>query len=380
MSADIEQRKIEHLLLALRPDVQGPKSTWFEFVEFVHSAVPQSSLGDVSTETEFLGKKLEAPLIISGMTGGTRKALEINRILAEAAEELRIAIGVGSQRPMIEKPHDQDVIESYKIVRRVARSVPVIGNIGFAQLLTRSLDEIEAAVSILEADALAVHFNVLQELAQPEGDRMFSGVLDKLSELRSRLRIPIIVKEIGFGLSFEVVSKLFNTGIRIFDVAGSGGTNWLAVELLRRKTRNDVSHLKGLFEPFLSWGIPTAASIVEARAVSEDIVVIGSGGIRSGLDIAKAVALGADLAGLAAPMLSAAMMGNVKIYLRTLLQQLRIAMVLTGSKTIQDLKRASIVVRGLLAEWICARRLLASDGYRQQKNIYLCCRSEGSGH
>ncbi|MEL9939793.1 MAG: type 2 isopentenyl-diphosphate Delta-isomerase [Ignisphaera sp.] len=359
----IENRKKEHIEIALSPESQGPLTTLFEDVVLVHNAIPDVSYDEIDVSINFLGHKLNAPLIISGMTGGTEKAFEINRRLAELAEEFRIAIGVGSQRAMIENP---SLLYTYKVVRDIAKSVPVIANIGFAQLKKIGIDQIEGMVSAIEANALAIHLNPAQELVQVEGDKDFRGVLDILKELASKLSVPLIIKEVGNGLSKEVAEKLYSIGIKIFDVAGAGGTNWVKIELLRGlKSGADMTRFG---EVFTAWGIPTAASICEVRSVAEDITVIGSGGIRSGLDIAKAISLGADLAAAAQPFLKSVAMGRGREYVNTILRQLKTAMALVNSKNIEELKHAPTVVLGRLAQWICSRKLRLRNNH-----IYIHC-------
>ncbi|MDK6028558.1 type 2 isopentenyl-diphosphate Delta-isomerase [Ignisphaera sp. 4213-co] len=361
----IENRKQEHIEMALTPNSQGPLTTLFEDVILIHNAIPNIAYDKVDTSTSFLGYKLGAPIIISGMTGGTEKAYEINRRLAELAEEFRIAIGVGSQRAMIENP---SLAYTYKIVREVARSVPVIANIGFAQIKNLSMDQIESIVSIVEANALAIHLNPAQELVQIEGDRDFENVLESIEKILSRLSIPVIIKEIGNGLSKEVAEKLYVIGVKIFDVAGAGGTNWVRIELMRSlKSKTDVARVA---EAFISWGIPTAASICEVRSVSQDIIVIGSGGIRSGVDIAKAISLGADLVAIAQPILKNVLMGKGKEYLNIIINQLKIAMSLVNVRNIDELKQSPMVITGKLAQWICARKLKLRNNYAY---IYCYC-------
>ena len=360
---NIENRKQEHIDLALSPQSQGPLTTLLEDVILVHQALPEVSLDKLDISVEFLGYKLGAPIIISGMTGGTEKAYEINRKLAEVAEEFRIAIGVGSQRAMI---NNSSLTRTYKVVREVAPSVPVISNIGFAQLKSLTFEHIETIVSSIEANALAIHLNPAQELVQIEGDRDFEGIVNIIAELVQRLKVPIIVKEVGNGLSREVVEKLYSVGVKIFDVAGAGGTNWVKIELMRAEKAG--KHLALYGEPFVAWGIPTGAAVCEVRSVANDITVIGSGGIRTGLDVAKVIALGADIVGIAQPFLKAVIMGNAREFVQTLLNQLRASMVLVGARNIEELKAAPILIKGMLAYWICARKLVLRN-----KRAYIHC-------
>ena len=344
-----ELRKIEHLEIALALP-EETTATWLGYARFVHIALPEGCLSSINTSTRFLGYELGMPLIIEAITGGTAISKKINEYLAKIAERHRIAMGVGSQRLQLAGV----AIESYRVVREIARDVPVIANIGFAQLRRMSLRDVESVVSSIDADALAIHLNPLHELLQPEGDEDFRGVVSKLRELVDRLSVPVIIKEVGFGLSKEVVEELHGVGIKIFDVAGFGGTNWALIESERCRRRG-LSDLAMVAQTFSSWGIPTAASIAEARHVSDEIVVIASGGIRSGLDIAKAIALGADLGGMARPFLEAFIEKDDPV--PRIARELRIAMLLTRSRTIEELKRAPIVLMGMLAEWIRSRGL-----------------------
>jgi isopentenyl-diphosphate delta-isomerase len=347
-----ENRKQEHIELALMQQFQGPLTTLLEDVTLIHNALPNVSYEKIDTSVTFLGFKLSAPVIISGMTGGTGKAYELNKRLAQVAEEFRIALGVGSQRAMIEDP---SLINTYRVVRDVAPSIPIISNIGFAQLKKLSLEQIENIVTSIEANALAVHLNPAQELVQPEGDKDFEDIINIIEMLEHRLKVPIIIKEVGNGLSKEVVEALYAIGIKIYDTAGAGGTNWVKIELMRAVKSGKTLTLHG--EPFIVWGIPTAISICEARAVSNEIIVIGSGGIRTGVDIAKAIALGADLVGVAQPLLRSIMIDSGKEYISLLITQLKMAMALTGARSVEELKSIPVVVLGKLAQWICARKL-----------------------
>ncbi|MEM4788607.1 MAG: type 2 isopentenyl-diphosphate Delta-isomerase [Ignisphaera sp.] len=361
----IEQRKEDHIDLALRPENQGPLSTLLENVFFVHQPFTDLSINDISLEAEFLGFKLGAPIIISAITGGTKRGYEINKALAEIAEKYRLAIGVGSQRAMILNP---ETVYTYKVVREIARNVPVIANIGIAQLAKLDIKIIEWLVESIEADALAIHLNVLHELVQSEGDKDFRGSLDALKNIIDRLSVPIIIKEVGNGISKECAELLYNIGVKIIDVAGAGGTNWVSIELSRIKQNNYIT----TFEPFRTWGLETAISIVEAASVN-GLTIIGSGGIRSGIDVAKSIALGADIIGIAQPFLYHVVNNTISDFVNSILMQLKTAMLLTNSKTINDLKKAPIVILGKLASWICARTLKLRN-----PNAYISCYTQCS--
>ena len=361
MKGGISRRKDEHLELALRDDVEGPLTTWFEYAKFVHNALPEVSLSEIDTSVEFLGKRIRAPIIIEAITGGSERAKEVNRRLAELASRHGIAIEVGSQRPMILDP---SLAESYKVVRRIARDVPVIANIGGVQLTRMKLEEVEFIVSELEADALSIHLNPVHEIVQVEGDRDFRGVEEAIREVSKSLGIPVIVKEVGFGISREVAERMCRCGVYAIDVAGAGGTNWVRIEMLRG--------VKGFVEPptlyleLVDWGIPTAASIVEARSGAPNTIIIASGGIRRSIDIALSIALGADLVGIARPALLDAECGTTRI--RDLIQGFRKIMALLGTRNLRELANVPIVLMGPLAEWVCARGL----GLRNC-NAYICC-------
>ncbi|NPA96562.1 MAG: type 2 isopentenyl-diphosphate Delta-isomerase [Crenarchaeota archaeon] len=355
----ISTRKDEHLEIALRGDVEGPLSTWLECARFVHNALPEISIEDVDTSVEFLGRSLRAPLLIEAITGGSLKAKEVNERLARIAQELGIAIEVGSQRPMLLDP---SLAESYKVVRRIAKDVPVIANIGGVQLAKIGVEGARKLAEEIEADAISIHLNPVHEIVQVEGDRDFRGVLDSIRSAVRELGLPVIVKEVGFGISREVAKLLSECGVHAIDVAGAGGTNWVRIEMLRRYSEGSDS----IYFELADWGIPTAASIIEARSGAPSTIIIASGGIRRGVDIAVSIALGADIVGIARPALLDAVCGtrNVESMIRTL----RSVMVLLGASSIKELASAPLVIMDKLAQWVCARKL----GLRN-KNAYVPC-------
>lgn len=351
-------RKDDHILYSLLSASQySRKTAWFEYVDLVHVAAPEIDFSDVSLSTEFLGFKLTAPLLIAGMTGGTPLAKKLNEIFARAAEELGVALGVGSQRVALESPETR---ETFSVVREVAVSVPVIANIGASQLVEGiGFDAVESLVEMVDADALAVHLNPLQEVLQPEGEARYAGLLKRLKELSERCSVPVLVKETGAGVSREAAAKLASAGVRGIDVGGAGGTSFAKVEGFRSLALGDEL-LYQLALDFSEWGVPTAASILEVRSVSPDLIVIATGGLRSGVDAAKALRLGADLCGFAQPVLRAAFEGGyegVVRYLRRVVEGLRRALFLTGSRNLAEFKRAPAVVKGELREWIELRGL-----------------------
>ncbi|RKY76572.1 type 2 isopentenyl-diphosphate Delta-isomerase [candidate division KSB1 bacterium] len=335
----ISQRKKDHLKIALQKKVEFfNKTSGFEKYDFTHCAVPELDLNSIDISTVFLNKKVSAPLMVTGITGGCREALKINKAIAEACSEQLIAVGVGSERQLFES---SEFIESYRIVRTSAPNVPVIGNIGAAQLVSvKSFDKIKNLTDVIEADAIAVHLNPLQEMLQPEGDVNFKGVLNSIEKLSAQTDIPIIVKEIGCGISKQVAEKLYNAGIRYIDIAGAGGTSWAGIESFRQKERE-------LALSFLDWGIPTAESLRQVRQF-KDLHITASGGIRSGIDMAKAIALGADMCGAALPFLKTAVQSG-RCGLNKMIglwkDQLKGVLFLTGSQSIKMLRRPGVCVK-----------------------------------
>jgi isopentenyl-diphosphate delta-isomerase len=333
-------RKADHLRINLEEDVaaKGVRSG-FEAYRFMHCALPEIDLADVCTETEVLGWKLPSPMFISCMTGGTESAHRINCALAETASELGIAIGLGSARVLLERPA---ALPTFAI-RELARSVPLLANLGAVQL-NRGVSAADCArlVEMLGADALVLHLNALQEALQPEGDTCFGGLLARIESLAATLEVPVIVKEVGWGISAELVSELFSAGVAAVDVAGAGGTSWSEVE--RHRLAGPAARTAAAFA---AWGIPTAVALTQARAAAPDGVIFASGGVRSGIDLAVAVALGADLVGIAGPFLRAAASGTQHcIDLgHEWLEVLRIAMFCTGSADLGALRTGGRLVR-----------------------------------
>ncbi len=328
-------RKAEHIELALDQRMQV-RSSAFDAWTFEHCALPEIDYAEIDLETKFLGRTLAAPLLISCMTGGTGEATRINRNLALAAEEARIAIGVGSQRKALEDPSQA---ESFRI-RRFAPSVPILANLGAVQLnYGFGLPECRAAVEMIDADALVFHLNPLQEAIQPEGQCDFSGLLDRMSEIAEGLDKPVIVKEIGSGLSREVAEKLASRGLVILDVAGVGGTSWARIEAARARDAE-------IGEVFADWGVPTPKAIRQVSAIP-GVTVIGSGGVRTGIDVAKALTLGADLVGVAQPFLVAAEVSAEAAAARATrtIRELKIAMFCLGARDVPALRQVRLVER-----------------------------------
>jgi isopentenyl-diphosphate delta-isomerase len=325
-------RKAEHIRLALEPRMQGDGNHFAEW-EFEHRALPEIDFDEIDTSVEFLGKRLAAPLLVSCMTGGTAIAGDINRNLAAGAEAEGVAVGVGSQRKALEDPAKADTFR----VRDVAPTVPLLANLGAVQLnYGVGLPECRRAVEMIGADALVFHLNPLQEAIQPEGDRNFAGLLPKMGEVARGLAVPVIAKEVGSGISGQVAQQLARYGIRIIDTAGAGGTSWARIEAARA---GDAA----LGEVFAGWGVPTPVAIRELAAIG-GLTVIGSGGLRTGIDVAKALALGANLAGMAYQFLEAATRSpeHVAERIRRIVQELKITMFCIGARTIPELKQATL--------------------------------------
>lgn len=331
-----ERRKVDHIRINLDENVQFPRlSTGLEKYRFVHQAIPELSLADIDTSVILFGKALSSPILISSMTGGTELALRINQNLATAAQRHNIAMGLGSQRAALE---DRTLAASYKI-RDAAPDILLFANIGAVQLnYGYCLEHCRRAIDMVGADALILHFNVLQEAVQAEGDIDFSGLLHRVERVCTQLPLPVIAKEVGWGFSERNVHDLVNAGISAIDVAGAGGTSWSEVEYHRAPS---AFHAR-VARSFADWGIPTADSLLNARRAAPDIPVFASGGLRNGIDIAKCIALGADLAGFASPFLKAAdeSADTVDLLLQELNAQLRIAMLCTASQNIDGLRKA----------------------------------------
>jgi isopentenyl-diphosphate delta-isomerase len=295
----IGSRKFDHIRINLEENVQSKLTTGLECYRFSHRALPEINLEDVDLRLTLFGKPLNVPLLISSMTGGTVEAEAINRNLAQAAQETRIAIGVGSMRAAIEHP---EYAPSFQ-VRRYAPDVLLFANLGAIQLnYGYGIDECRRAVEMIEADALILHFNALQEAVQREGETRFAGLLSKVESVCHGLSVPVIAKEVGWGFSEQDVIDLANAGVKAIDVAGAGGTSWSQVEAHRAKDKKQQK----LAAAFIDWGIPTAEAIQIAHKAAPQLLIFASGGLRSGIDIAKCIALGATLGGMASPFLKTA--------------------------------------------------------------------------
>ena len=347
----IKQRKKDGIDIPLQKNVQArTTSTYLEHVKLVHNALPEIDYDDIDLSTTFLGRRFSAPLIIDSMTGGTDEATVINGRLGELAEKYGFGMGLGSQRAGLKS---EELASTYAIARKNAPNAFLIANIGGAQLAKGlTVDDAKKIVKMIRANALVVHLNPLQELVQPEGEPKYAGVLARISELVKGIDVPVIVKEVGAGISREVATKLEMAGVSAVNVAGAGGTSWAGVEKVRAEMmKNDIK--KHLGELFWDWGIPTAASLVQARRAVK-LPLIASGGLRNGLEVAKCVALGASMAAMAYPFLRAASQSRESLFAfaETVLAELKSTMFLVGAGSVQSLASSRYILTGALAEEI----------------------------
>jgi isopentenyl-diphosphate delta-isomerase len=354
LTEETKKRKADHIKICLDLRAQARKATTgFEDVHLVHRALPEINRQKIDLSTIVFGHKFAAPLIVGAMTGGTAEASRINAAIAEAVEKLHLGMGVGSQRAAIE---DKKLEKTFAVARKKAPTAFLIANIGGVQLVHGyGLKEVKRAIEIIEADAVAIHLNPLQEAVQPEGQTDFKGILAKISEIAAELEKPVIVKETGSGIAAEEARKLEAAGVKGIDVGGSGGTSFAAVEYYRAKGQEN-SVQRSLGDAFWDWGIPTGVSLAEATQTVK-IPVIASGGVRSGTDMAKALALGASLASLSQPVLQAAVKGakDTEGILSFLIEELRNVMFFVGAERVEHLAIAPIVVTGKTAEWLKTR-------------------------
>lgn len=334
---ETQTRKADHIRICLQEDVQCRTVTnGLEHYRFTHSCLPEINRSEIDITTPFLGKIMGAPLLISSMTGGTEEAKTINCHLAEIAQEYKLAMGVGSQRVAVEKP---EVANTFA-VRSLAPDILLFANLGAVQLnYTYGLDQCLRVVDILAADALILHLNPLQECVQANGDTNFRGLLDKISKLCSKMPVPVIVKEVGNGISAAMTQKLLEAGVTAIDVAGAGGTSWAKVE--SQRALNPMQRKLG--ETFADWGLPTAECISTIREIAPNVPLIASGGLRNGLEVAKAIALGADIAGLAWPFLQAAAESTAAVneLVELLIAEITTVLFCTGNATLSQLKQSN---------------------------------------
>ncbi|MCP1715548.1 isopentenyl-diphosphate delta-isomerase [Methanocalculus alkaliphilus] len=334
-------RKLDHLRICSEKEIEAGCSG-FSDVRIVHSALPEADMDHIDLSCRFLNTTLSSPLFIAAMTGGHPGTTEVNRRLGRAAERFGCAIGVGSQRAALER---SDLRHSFSVVREEAPTAFIVANIGAIQLRDHGPAWAEEAVSMIEADAIAIHLNPLQEAIQPEGDHDATGCLKAIEELCSLVPFPVIAKETGSGISRETAYNLWNAGVQAIDIGGYGGTSWARVEGVRADEAGDPVQRR-LGDDFLSWGIPTVVSLMEVRETGGP--VIATGGLRNGLDIAKALALGADMAGMALPLLAPAMESDAALNaaIEEIHRELTVAMFLSGAATIRDMRRVRTYITG----------------------------------
>jgi isopentenyl-diphosphate delta-isomerase len=334
--SDTQTRKDDHLRICLEEDVQCRQVTnGLDRYRFSHCCLPEVNFEDIDLSTPFLGKILGAPILISSMTGGTERAKIINTRLAEVAETYQLAMGVGSQRVAVEKPEVADTFA----IRSIAPTTLLMANLGAIQLNYRyGLDQCRKVIDLLQADALILHLNPLQECIQTHGDTNFKGLLDKIHRVCIGLPVPVVIKEVGNGISERMARQLIEAGVSAIDVAGAGGTSWAKVESERALNRLQAR----LGRTFADWGLPTADCIVQVRNTSATIPLIASGGIRDGLEVAKTLALGADLAGLAFPFLQGADRSIESLHelVELLTAEIKTALFCTGNASIAGLKQS----------------------------------------
>ncbi len=334
----LSERKSDHLRINLEEDVRSGLTTGLERYHFNHRALPELNLNDIDLQVRLFGKLLQAPILISSMTGGTEAAGEINRVLAKAADAEGIAMGLGSQRAALEQAELAPTFQ----VRSVAPNLLLFANIGVIQLnYGYTVDHCRRAVDMVEADALILHFNPLQEAVQPEGDVDWSDLLCKIEEVCQAVGVPVIAKEVGWGFSKEDVRMLSGVGISAIDVAGAGGTSWSQVEMHRAENESQAR----LAAAFLDWGIPTSDAVINVRETAPELPVIASGGLRTGIDIAKCIALGASLGGMAGPFLKSAIVSEeaVRQTIREIRREIQVCMFAAGAADIHALQNTPLI-------------------------------------
>ena len=337
--APIDQRKADHIKINLEQDVRSALTTGLENYRFVHEALPEVDLNRLDTSLSLFGKTLASPILISSMTGGTDEAEAINLRLAEAAQECGIAMGVGSQRAAIEHPEQARTFQ----VRRVAPDILLFANLGAVQFnYGYGIDECRKAVDMIQADALYLHLNPLQEAVQDAGDTNWIGIAKKIEEVCKKLKVPVIAKEVGWGISEKTAKVLADCGVSAIDVAGAGGTSWSQVEMHRAPDE----FTRQLAATFVGWGIPTTDSIINVKKVTPDMTIFASGGLKDGLDIAKCIALGATLGGMAGQFLKAAAISTEKAVemMRLTKRQIEVTMFSCGAGNIASLGSNDLLV------------------------------------
>jgi isopentenyl-diphosphate delta-isomerase len=357
MTEEVKQRKIEHVAVALGQDVSAPQRANWSDIQFVHQALPEVDLDAIDTSVTFLGHKLRYPIFVSSLTGGHPDVTAINANLARAAEHYGLALGVGSQRAAIVNP---EVRGSYAVTREQAPHAFLIANIGAPQLIPQArheaftLEQVQRAIDMIGANALAIHMNSLQEAAQPEGDRLAAGEAAALQRLTGRLALPVIAKETGAGVCREQALLLRSCGVAAIDVGGAGGSSMSAMEAARSAARGD-ERTRNIGQLYRDWGIATPIALVESGVAG--LPLISTGGVRSGLDMARALALGATLVGMGFPFLKAASQSYDAVceLLETLIAELKVAMQLSGAPTVAAMREVDVVVTGETRAWLVMR-------------------------
>lgn len=328
-------RKDQHIDICARLDVESSdKYTGFSNINFLPKAIPEVGLEKIDISTEVFGCRFSAPLMITGMTGGVEKGEQINKTLAVAAAKFNIPMGVGSQRVALDHPDNERLFQ----LKPSVSGLFLIGNLGCSQLLRADyLDLCQKAIDMIGADALAIHLNILQECMQMEGDREFQGIFDRLERVCEKISVPVVVKEVGCGIDLETFRRLISIGVSAVDVGGKGGTSWGYIEGLRSSQKNSLK----LAEDFRDWGIPTAINLKVLRSEASNFPIFATGGIRSGLIVAKAAALGANLCGIGLPLFRAALESPkaVEEYLQYIVDGLKTSLIVTGSTCLEDLKQ-----------------------------------------
>jgi isopentenyl-diphosphate delta-isomerase len=367
VAEETQRRKADHIRICLDENSQARKATTgFEDIHFIHKALPEINKQNIDPSTYFLNHKFSAPLVVGAITGGTAQAEKINATIAEAVEELQLGMGVGSQRAAIE---DKSLMHTFAIARKKAPNAFLIANIGGVQLVHGySIREAKKAIEMIDADAIAIHLNALQEAIQPEGQTNFEGILSKITDIAGELDKPVVVKETGTGIAAEEAKKLEAAGVKAIDVGGAGGTSFAAVEYYRTGKESQLQRHLG--EAFWDWGIPTATSIAEITQTVK-LPVIASGGIRNGSNIAKALALGAQLASLSQPILQTSIKGvkETESLLTLLIEELRNIMFLVGAINIEQLARIPVVITGKTAQWLETRGFNVRN-YAKRSMVY----------
>lgn len=338
--SDIQKRKNDHINITLKKDVRSATSNGFDVFSFQHCALPEIDLAQVTGNTNFIGFDLNSPILISSMTGGTDEGDRINRNLAEAAQEKRVAMGVGSQRAAIEGGSKMPSAQ----LRKIAPSIPLFANLGAVQLnYGFSIDECQRVVDLIEANGLILHLNPLQEALQQEGQTNFKGLSAKIGQICTKINIPVIVKEVGWGISAPIARLLVELGVSVIDVAGAGGTSWSEVE----KYRTSDKRIFEISSQFKDWGIPTAYAVRDIRNALPDTPIIASGGLRRGMDLAKAIALGATIGGFAGRLLEAASQSTEQVVevIDEISLELRITMFAAGVGNVKELSKIKLISR-----------------------------------